>query len=128
MNPDITESLPSFGTVGQLRSFMEDTSNDTPIRCQVVGSEGGAWNMWVGAYFLNGVMYLRVYHDELKRLPNLDVQERQLYRLKEYDTALARDMRWYVESISPGGVHLKTHTGGDTHISLPTFMKLYVEA
>lgn len=129
MNPDIKERLDSFGTVEQLRTFMQRAPNETPIRCQVVGQEGGAWNMYVGAYMLNGVMYLRVYHDELKRLPTLDDEpKRQWYKLKEYDTVLARDMRWYVESISAGGVHLKTRMGGDTFISLPTFMKLYEEA
>lgn len=128
MNPDIKERLDSFGTVEQLRTFMEDTSNDTPIRCQVVGQEGGAWNMCVGAYFLNGVMYLRVYHPDLRKLPELDQPERQWYKLKEYDTVLARDMRWYVDEISPGGVRLRTKTGGETVVSLPTFMKLYVEA
>lgn len=74
MNIDPSDRLASFWTVKQLRDFMRRAPDDMPIGCQVVGQEGGAWMMSIGAFFLDGRMHLRVHHPDLRRLPDLDTE------------------------------------------------------
>lgn len=120
--------IESLYALGQLREFTKDAPDTALIRCQVVGQNGGAWNMYVGLHNHGGTYHLRVYHPELTALPDFDPPKRTLYKLRDQSLNRSTDnVRWYIESISPGGVHLKTPLGTDTHMTLKTFMDLYVE-
>lgn len=116
--------IESLYALGQLREFTKDAPDTALIRCQVVGQNGGAWNMCVGLHNYGGPYVLRVYHPDLAALPDFDPPKRTMYKLRDHD-----DMNvWYIEAISPGGVHLKTPMGTDTYITIKMFMDLYVEA
>jgi hypothetical protein len=69
------EELPTFRPVGDLRALLEGVPDDRPLMAQVMGNEGGAWNMVPSFLALapgGSIAVLTLWHPFLAQLPAMD--------------------------------------------------------
>lgn len=68
--------MSEFYTVGQLRALLEGLPDDRQVLCQVVASNGQAWNM-VGQFSqkIGSFSCLQMKHENLTNLPASAFQE-----------------------------------------------------
>lgn len=78
----------NFSNVGDLKKFLNDHGDDTPILNQVVGGKnGGAWNLWgkISSTDAGDKIILQLEHDDLKKLPDLEKSQSNSAGLNESD-------------------------------------------